>query len=125
MNGLATQTIKRQGLYELTKAGYELKPTCELCGSTKNLVIDHITPLSQGGGNQADNLRTLCQSCNVKEGWEYRERANVVKYTTHLKPDTITELKRRAFESGLKDYQVVQEAIDRFLKRGRLEKAGL
>ena len=114
MNGLATQTIKRQGLYELTKAGYELKPTCELCGSTKNLVIDHITPLSQGGGNQADNLRTLCQSCNVKEGWGYRERANgdFIKYTTHLPLETIKELKRYAVDNDLKDYQVIQEAVE-------------
>ena len=118
MNGLATQTIKRQGLYELTKAGYELKPTCELCGSTKNLVIDHITPLSQGGGNQADNLRTLCQSCNVKEGWGYRERANgdFIKYTTHLPLETIKELKRHALDNDLKDYEVMQEAVSMYLK---------
>ena len=121
MNGLVTQAVKRQGLYDLLKAGYEHKPACELCGSTKNLVIDHITPLSQGGDNQADNLRTLCQSCNVKEGWEYRERANgdFIRYTTHLPLETIKELKRYALDNDLKDYQVVQEAIDRFLKRGQ------
>jgi 5-methylcytosine-specific restriction endonuclease McrA len=119
MNGLAiNQTTKRQGSYELMMAGYEIKPACELCGSTKNLVIDHIKPLSQGGDNQPDNLRTLCQSCNVKEGWEYRERANgdFIKYTTYLPLETIKELKRYALDNDQKDYEVMQEAVSMYLK---------
>lgn len=118
MNGVINQTTPRQGLYELTRAGYELKQACELCGSTKNLVIDHITPLSQGGDNRSDNLRTLCQSCNVKEGWGYRGRANgdFIKYTTHLPLETIKELKRYALDNDLKDYQVMQEAVGEYLR---------
>ncbi len=37
---------------------------CLNCGSTKNLTIDHITPVVLGGENSYDNLQTLCQSCN-------------------------------------------------------------
>lgn len=40
----------------------------------------------------------------------------VVKYTTHLLPGTIKELKRYAFENELKDYQVLQEAVAKYLK---------
>jgi len=41
----------------------------------------------------------------------------VVKYTTHLRPSTIKALKRVAFESERKDYEIVQEALDAYLKR--------
>ena len=41
----------------------------------------------------------------------------VVKYTTHLRPETIKALKRVAFESERKDYEIVQEALDAYLKR--------
>ena len=41
----------------------------------------------------------------------------VVKYTTHLRPATIKALKRVAFESERKDYEIVQEALDAYLKR--------
>lgn len=44
-------------------------------------------------------------------------KPQVVKYTTHLKPETIKELKRYAFERELKDYEVVKDAIEGFLKR--------
>jgi hypothetical protein len=40
----------------------------------------------------------------------------VDKYTTHLRAETIKEIKRRALESDKKDYEVVQEAINRFFK---------
>ena len=82
--------------YGLMRAGYVMFGVFKLCGSAENLVIDHIIPLSHGGSNDVRNLRTLCQSCNTKEGWKYRERAQapVNKYTTHLRPDTIKTIKR-------------------------------
>lgn len=50
--------------------------TCQLCGRTGGdpdptdpaskvrLVIDHLTPISHGGGNERENLRVLCSACN-------------------------------------------------------------
>ena len=44
--------------------------TCQSCGQSParnnevELEIDHILPVSQGGTNQIDNLRTLCKKCN-------------------------------------------------------------
>ncbi len=41
----------------------------------------------------------------------------VEKYTTHLRPETIKAIKRAALESDRKDYEVVQQALDAYLKQ--------
>jgi len=43
-------------------------------------------------------------------------KLQVVKYTTHLKPEIVKELKRYALENDLKDYEVMQEAVEMYLK---------
>ncbi|MCX5001018.1 HNH endonuclease [Streptomyces longwoodensis] len=48
----------RQFVYE--RDGYR----CARCGATKDLTLDHVHPWVLGGENSADNLRTLCRSCN-------------------------------------------------------------
>ena len=45
-------------------------------------------------------------------------KPQVVKYTTHLTPATIKAVKRYAFEHEMRDYEVVQQALDLFLSRG-------
>lgn len=40
---------------------------CQLCGSTDDLCIDHIVPVSKGGGDELDNLQVLCRSCNSRK----------------------------------------------------------
>ena len=47
----------------LSRDGYR----CVLCGSMKNLSIDHIVKRSQQGDDTEDNLRTLCTTCHDKE----------------------------------------------------------
>ncbi len=42
--------------------------TCRYCGRQSDkveLVIDHVTPVCQGGGNDPENLVTSCQPCNA------------------------------------------------------------
>ena len=42
--------------------------TCQYCGQTPPSVVlhvDHIYPVSQGGTDDPENLRTSCQSCNL------------------------------------------------------------
>lgn len=42
---------------------------CQMCGRTVEdgvkLHIDHIVPVSKGGGNDIDNLQVLCHECNL------------------------------------------------------------
>jgi 5-methylcytosine-specific restriction endonuclease McrA len=43
---------------------------CAKCGTTKNLSIDHIMPVSKCGANTIDNLQILCRSCNSKKSYK-------------------------------------------------------
>jgi hypothetical protein len=43
------------------------------------------------------------------------EKPHVDKYTTHLRPGTIDAIKSYAFHHKMKDYEVVQLALDHFL----------
>lgn len=45
---------------------YDFK--CNICGSEKNLTIDHIRAYSKGGSDNIKNLQVLCKSCNSKKG---------------------------------------------------------
>ncbi len=42
---------------------------CQICGRTANdgvkLHVDHIMPVSKGGETEPNNLRTLCEACNL------------------------------------------------------------
>lgn len=41
---------------------------CVTCGTKKQLTVDHIIPISKGGGNDFENLQTMCKSCNSRKG---------------------------------------------------------
>ena len=40
---------------------------CIVCGSTKDITIDHIIPVCKGGTNDATNYVTLCSECNLRK----------------------------------------------------------
>lgn len=42
--------------------------TCVACGTHKDLTVDHIHPVALGGGNEFENLQTMCGSCNSRKG---------------------------------------------------------
>ena len=44
------------------------KHSCLSYGATSDLSIDHIVPVSKGGGNKIGNLQTLCMPCNLAKG---------------------------------------------------------
>jgi len=41
---------------------------CKKCGDYRNLSIDHIVSIANGGGNDEANLQILCQPCNQDKG---------------------------------------------------------
>jgi 5-methylcytosine-specific restriction endonuclease McrA len=40
---------------------------CADCGTTENITIDHIHPISKNGKNNKNNIQPLCRSCNSKK----------------------------------------------------------
>jgi 5-methylcytosine-specific restriction endonuclease McrA len=42
--------------------------TCQYCGSTKRLTLDHVIPRSKGGTHTWDNVVTACEKCNSAKG---------------------------------------------------------
>ena len=43
--------------------------TCRYCGARGvQLECDHVTPVSQGGSSESDNLVTACRDCNRRKG---------------------------------------------------------
>jgi 5-methylcytosine-specific restriction endonuclease McrA len=42
--------------------------TCQYCGSTKRLTLDHVIPRSKGGTHTWDNVVAACEKCNALKG---------------------------------------------------------
>ena len=50
--------------YVFDRNSYQCQSCHKIDLSAKNLQIDHIIPLKQGGTNDISNLQTLCAKCN-------------------------------------------------------------
>lgn len=49
---------------------------CGQCGTSDNLVVDHVVSKRNGGTHHPDNLQALCKPCNdTKSNYEDRGRA--------------------------------------------------
>lgn len=51
--------------------------TCQYCGATKKLTIDHVIPKSRGGEDTWENLVVACSSCNTKKGHTFLEQTGM------------------------------------------------
>jgi len=43
---------------------------CQICGARRNLCVDHIVAIANGGSNDPKNLQTLCRTCNMKKSYK-------------------------------------------------------
>lgn len=85
--------------------------TCQYCGAHPPgvlLHVDHVLAVSNGGGNDRDNLTTACEPCNLGKG--ARSLAAV--------PESLSEKAKRVAEADaqLLGYQAILEA-----KRARID----
>lgn len=42
--------------------------TCQYCGTSKDLTLDHVVPKAKGGKSTWHNLVTACKKCNARKG---------------------------------------------------------
>lgn len=62
------------------------KHTCQYCGSTKHLTLDHVIPVSKGGKHTWDNIVTACESCNNRKGDRTPQQIGMILRTTPKAP---------------------------------------
>jgi 5-methylcytosine-specific restriction endonuclease McrA len=60
--------------------------TCQYCGKTGNLTIDHIIPRSKGGEDVWENVVACCIRCNNKKGDRLPEEEGMRLIGTPYKP---------------------------------------
>jgi 5-methylcytosine-specific restriction endonuclease McrA len=60
--------------------------TCQYCGSTKHLTIDHVIPRSKGGQHKWENVVTACERCNQTKGDRLPHEAGMVLQTKPKPP---------------------------------------
>jgi hypothetical protein len=51
--------------------------TCQYCGATKRLTIDHVIPKSRGGEDTWENMVVACSSCNTQKGSRLLEQTGM------------------------------------------------
>jgi 5-methylcytosine-specific restriction endonuclease McrA len=54
------------------------KHTCQYCGATRQLTLDHVIPTSKGGKHSWDNVVTACEWCNNRKGDRTPQQAGMV-----------------------------------------------
>lgn len=60
--------------------------TCQYCGSTKHLTLDHVIPRSKGGQHSWDNVVTACERCNSIKSDRLPHEAGMVLKTKPKAP---------------------------------------
>ncbi|MGI9570456.1 MAG: HNH endonuclease, partial [Desulfobulbia bacterium] len=53
---------------ELVMLKSGLAYACATCGSAKNIELDHVHPVAEGGTSSIENLQFLCRKCNRAKG---------------------------------------------------------
>jgi 5-methylcytosine-specific restriction endonuclease McrA len=51
--------------------------SCQYCGSSSNLTVDHVIPRSRGGLSSWDNIVASCAPCNRRKGDRLPQHANM------------------------------------------------
>lgn len=51
--------------------------SCQYCGSSKHLTLDHVLPRSRGGQHTWDNVVAACKRCNSKKGDKTTQEAGM------------------------------------------------
>jgi len=64
--------------------------TCQYCGATSDLTLDHVLPRSRNGKDTWENLVTACNKCNVNKGNRTPDEARMPLKIQPYRPIHIT-----------------------------------
>ncbi len=67
--------------------------SCQYCGNTRNLTLDHVWPRSRGGKTSWENLVTACKGCNNRKGDLTPDEANMPLNMRPYKPSFVMFLR--------------------------------
>ena len=77
---------------------------CKYCDrkmTLKNMVCDHIVPLTKGGESTVKNLQLICKSCNTRKGpLDEKEFIELVDWVNELKEETKEYVLRKLAKGG-------------------------
>jgi 5-methylcytosine-specific restriction endonuclease McrA len=79
LNSYVPLPLSRTAKEKPTKAAIYRRDnqTCQYCGSTRNLTIDHLIPRCRGGADSWENLLLACSRCNTVKGHKTPEQAGL------------------------------------------------
>lgn len=93
------QTIQLKTI-EMMFSQYYNKP-CRYCGkilNLRNMVCDHIDPVSRGGRSNRRNLQLICKRCNTRKGYlnnvEYEQLLMILQPYPTLQQYVLKKLSR-------------------------------
>lgn len=92
--------------------------TCQYCGSTRDLTIDHVRPRWSGGGNTWDNLVTCCRKCNLKKGDKTPEQAKMKLARSPKRPQYVPYLSLQKYIRAVKrdDWMLYLPVFNEFVE---------
>ena len=91
--------------------------TCQYCGSTKDLTIDHVQPRWSGGKNTWDNLVTCCRKCNLKKGEKTPTQAKMNLQKQPKRPQYVPYLSLQKYVRAVRrdDWALFLPVFDEFI----------
>ena len=66
--------------------------TCQYCGSTSSLTLDHVMPVSRGGKSSWENVVTACYPCNSRKGSRTPDEAGMKLAMPPKKPSILMQI---------------------------------
>ncbi|MEI7675557.1 MAG: HNH endonuclease [Bacteroidales bacterium] len=66
--GLKDGSMNIRTIFDDEKIKIQTGKTCNYCGSSDKLALDHIFPQKFGGADNAENLIFACRTCNSSKG---------------------------------------------------------
>ena len=68
LSGFYAPSMTRKSIGVKTRADVLASGQCSSCGSSDDLVVDHVIPIVRGGSSERNNLQCLCAACNRAKG---------------------------------------------------------